>query len=331
MATQKDTPMEEFDPYLGGNQEHEDIIDSDEPLDFGNFLDDAVGEEETHEDAPQQEAQPQEDQEAEPAQDETEEVAVEASEPEPESDHDDETHIPKSRLEREAAKRRELEEMNRRLQQQMKDLERSIQQGGSDTRVSVDIDDDLQAQAQKIFEAIGDENLDDASKMFNDVIKAVATRAAETAVAGIDERIERGAERYTTSRTVTTIINKLKSDYPELDESAPEFNQDYVDETLLFQRHFIEKGLDAATALERAAQRVLPAAAPTQTTQATPPPKRRSTREAAEVANAQPPKIRGQSTQADTSMTKIDIAGMSDEEFTALAAKELKKMRGDFL
>jgi len=329
----------EFNPFAGGDGDGiEDIIGTeDEVLDFGNEVVDTESEETDAQETAETQTDSEEDSteeqstESETAQEDDEVITPsqeEAAQGQQEDTHD--STIPKSRLERETAKRRELEEMNRRLQQKVAEIERSRHAQQDGERVSVEFSDEIKNQAQKIFQAIGDENLEDASEMFNNILKTVAEQAVAKATADIDTKVAQGAEDFTNRQTVAGTITQLKQEYPELDQDSDNYNQDAVDETLLFQKYFIEKGQDPATALRKAASKVMGTAeaAPASTTL---PPKQASPKQVAEANNSQPPRTRGQTNSSKSDVNKVDITKLSDEEFEQLAEKELKKLRGDFI
>lgn len=319
-------PAVDFDPFLGGDDGVNDIAEEEMSLDFGNQFEPEDDEEETAPPA----SEPPADDTPPPAPDETEAEppAETPSETPPAQEPPEDATIPKSRLERETAKRRELEEMNRRLQEKIRQFENSVQRD-DDTRVSVEFSEDIQKQAQKIFQAIGDENLDEASEMFNNVLKNVAEQAALAATSNIDEKINRGAQAVNNQQSVAGAISELKQRYPELDNDAEEFNEESVEETLLFQRFFIDKGLDPASALRRAAEKVMGAAEGTAPVSTTPPERKPSVRDITQAQNSQPPRTRGQTNRATDQVRKKSISEMSDEEFEQLSGKELKMLRGD--
>lgn len=330
------TDMIEFNPFLGGGDPAEGI-----DLEIGDTGDTVLEEATTDEteEAPQTEEQPkeQEQSESEPEQPEDDEPAA-AEDAAPDTPtaaaEDEDARIPKSRLEREAEKRRELEAANNRLQAQMRELQQRLESNKQPDAPKIELDEATTGRAQELFQAIGDENLDEASKIFQEIIRSTAETAARSAVQDIDGKIEQGASRHTTKLTVGQTIEELKATYPVLDDNADEYDSERVEETLVFQDMFINKGFDPATALRKAAEKVMGYSQPAQPQQAgsapVPPPKKASPKKVAEAANAQPPRTDGTSTKAAESDTP-SIASMSLEDFEKLTASELAKIRGDFL
>lgn len=339
----KKTEAIEFDPFLGGDDSNYDIEEAlpettkveetDEAPALSNQpieeieepakLDDGVQDDDN--DSQTKEPEPQTESENEEAGEEDRADVAEAD-----GRESDEPHIPKSRLDREAARRRELEQSNQQL---MAELQRFKQQMDANVNNKPDdfqLGEEVGKKANELFQAIGDENLDQASQIFNDILKETARTAADRALQNIDTKIEQGTTRHTTAMSVQETIESLKQQYPQLDDSNDDsFDQDAVDETLLYQRYYIDKGYNPANALRMAADRIVG-----QSTQVTAPtratPKKRSVKETTDLANAQPPKTTGLTNTAPKAR-EVDLMTMPLDDFEKLTQAELAKLRGDYL
>jgi hypothetical protein len=126
---------------------------------------------------------------------------------------------------------------------------------------------------------------------------------------------------------------ELQTTYPELDETSAEYNKDLTQEVMDLRDAFMIQGFTGADALEKAAKYVVqPKEAPS-TPQADPVEKEvaqkkkvANTSKKLKAAEKQPPALKGKNKVEK----KVDISNMSIDEFDALPAETLRRMRGDF-
>ena len=120
--------------------------------------------------------------------------------------------------------------------------------------------------------------------------------------------------------------------YPALDETHADFDETKTQEVLDLRDAFMIQGFTGVDALEKATKYVMgpvveeaPKEDPVQK-EITEKKKIANTKKKIEAAEKQPPAMKGKN-KIDT---KVDINNMSVDEFDALPAETLKRMRGDF-
>jgi hypothetical protein len=133
-------------------------------------------------------------------------------------------------------------------------------------------------------------------------------------------------------------VASIESEYSAFDQTSHEYNQDLVDEALELHAGFVSRGYTPAAAMKRAVGYVAKAnglvgrsqqeslASSTATTSPAAPPKTPSTvKSKLDLAASQPP------VQAGTSGGEVtpNYAQLSDEEWDALPASTLARLRGD--
>lgn len=125
---------------------------------------------------------------------------------------------------------------------------------------------------------------------------------------------------------------ELATQYSVLDETHADFNKEVTQEVLDLRDAFITQGFTGADALDKAAKYVMgPYKEPEPTTSAVDKKvvekkKVANTKKKIEAAESQPPTLKGKNKVEK----KVDINNMSVDEFDALPAETLKRMRGDF-
>lgn len=128
-----------------------------------------------------------------------------------------------------------------------------------------------------------------------------------------------------------TKAQQLESIFPELNQADPNFNQDKTNEVLELRDAYMSQGYTGADALQKAVDLIMP----TPNTEPAPDPTVKKVAEKKQIANTkkkieaaekQPPTMKGKN-KVDK---KVDINTMSVDEFDALPAETLKRMRGDF-
>lgn len=125
---------------------------------------------------------------------------------------------------------------------------------------------------------------------------------------------------------------ELESLYPELNQANPEFDQDKTNEVLELRDAYMTQGYMGADALDKAVKLIMGAAvAPAPVAnqlekEIVKKKKIANTNKKVEAAQKQPPTMKGKN-KVDQ---KVDIRNMSVDEFDALPAETLRRMRGDF-
>tara|TARA_R100001510_G_scaffold15615_1_gene13054 strand:- start:177 stop:1199 length:1023 start_codon:yes stop_codon:yes gene_type:complete len=125
---------------------------------------------------------------------------------------------------------------------------------------------------------------------------------------------------------------ELEAIYPELNQADPNFNQDKTNEVLELRDAYIIQGYTGADALGKAVNLIMGSTPSTETkpdpvqTKIVEKKKVANTTKKLEAAEKQPPAMKGKN-KVDK---KVDINTMSVDEFDALPAETLRRMRGDF-
>ena len=125
---------------------------------------------------------------------------------------------------------------------------------------------------------------------------------------------------------------ELEATYPELNQADPNFNQDKTNEVLELRDAYIVQGFTGADALQKSVNILMGKAATTEPA-AKPVNKKivekkkiANTNRKIEAAEKQPPAMKGK----NKTDKKVDIDKLSIDEFDALPAETLRRMRGDF-
>lgn len=134
----------------------------------------------------------------------------------------------------------------------------------------------------------------------------------------------------------------MEEAYPVFDRNHRDFNEDYTTEVVELRDAFIAKGDDAVDALSKAVKYVVKdreldgQADPVPSLAATPKSddevakKRAQVSKKLKAAESQPPELPGESSSSHGEKGQ-DISAMTEEEFDALPAATLKRLRGDII
>ena len=131
---------------------------------------------------------------------------------------------------------------------------------------------------------------------------------------------------------------ELQASFPALDENSSTYNADLTQEVMDLRDAFMIQGFTGADALDKAAKYVVktpevasqPTLVPnTQTKVAQEKKKTATVARNLQAADSQPPAMAGEGAGAKTDK-KVDLNVLSTEEFDALPAETLRRMRGDF-
>lgn len=170
--------------------------------------------------------------------------------------------------------------------------------------------------------------------------KAAALRAEireverKTMMFEVQQQMGQTVQQSTEAIALQNKAVELQAAFPELDEMAPEYNKEMTQEVMDLRDAFMIQGFTGADALEKAAKYVVQpkqeveAAVETDTTQKAVVEKKKvaNTKKKIQAAEKQPPTLKG----TNKAEKKVDISKMSVEEFDALPAETLRRMRGDF-
>ena len=127
--------------------------------------------------------------------------------------------------------------------------------------------------------------------------------------------------------------------YPELNENSTKLDQALLDEVIEMRDAYIGRGYEPVDALEKSVNYVAkfnglgteaPSTMGTQAPQDEVAKKRAEVSRKLDAAQAQPPEMAGESS-ASRGETNVNLATLTDEEFSALPESTLARLRGDIL
>jgi hypothetical protein len=291
-------------------------------IDRGDVVADSTPEpvEEAVEPAPEEteaESEPGAEAEAEP---ETEAVAEESNR--------DAFQIPKSRLDKEIARKKALqnqvEELQRRLDGQQNGVapqqSEFVFEGGDDPR--------------KMFDKVLEGDLDTANDLFSSMVSKAVNAGITSATQGIETRVRDQVKQVQRQQTEGEVAEQLENTYDFYRADSDDYDEGLVEETLAIRDSFINRGYEPADAMRQAADYVIrvnkpeliatqEAVAPAQQTR-----NPNAVQKNVAAANQQPPSL-PTSTQGSKAPPEIDLSSLSIEEFDALPKATLARLRGD--
>lgn len=263
------------------------------------------------------------------------ESAIDAETPASESETEAEApqkpfQIPKSRLDKEIARKKAL-------QNQVEDLQRQLDANkhtpGQQTEFVFEAGDD----PKKMFDKVLEGDLDTANTLFSDMVTKAVQAGIQTATANIDSRVADQVQSVNRAQTEAEVAEELENTYEIFRVDSEEYDDALVGETLAIRDSFVARGYEPADAMRQAADYVIKVNKPEllqeQATQAAPPQQTRNPQAVEKnvaAANQQPPSL-PTSTQGSKAPPEVDISNLSDEEFAALPQATLARLRGDVL
>jgi|TARA_B110000285_G_scaffold221845_1_gene275305 hypothetical protein len=325
-----------FDARVGA-----DPMEQEESLDL-NFMDEEVVEETVAEveepEVETEETKAEEEAEVEAAQ--VEETEAQAEE-EPEAEVEEETvaeveepvaepkkhMVPKERLDAVLAKQKALQKQLEELQAQNTPVENAPEPYDYDTK---------EAEYQEFI-------------LDGETAKATALRkemrAAEKAEIQfeMEQKMGQTVEHSQQATVLQQAAAELESTFPVFDQHSETFNADATQEVVDLRDAFITQGYQPVDALSKAANFVIKdhgfADAAPESALAAPAvtkpvdevaKKRANNQKKLKAAQSQPPEIPGESSSSHGEVAQ-DMSTLTEEEFNALPAATLKRMRGDIV
>ena len=327
-----------FDARVGA-----DPMEQEESLDL-NFMDEEVVEETVAEveepEVETEETKAEEEAEVEAAQVEETEAQAE-EEPEVEAEVEEETvaeveepvaepkkhMVPKERLDAVLAKQKALQKQLEELQSQNTPVENAPEPYDYDTK---------EAEYQEFI-------------LDGETAKATALRkemrAAEKAEIQfeMEQKMGQTVEHSQQATVLQQAAAELESTFPVFDQHSETFNADATQEVVDLRDAFITQGYQPVDALSKAANFVIKdhgfADAAPESALAAPAvtkpvdevaKKRANNQKKLKAAQSQPPEIPGESSSSHGEVAQ-DMSTLTEEEFNALPAATLKRMRGDIV
>jgi len=266
------------------------------------------------------------------------EDAVEVAPEEPEKPH----MIPKSRLDSQIRKTRELEEAKIRMEEQMKFLQAQIDAGKQPEPAAEappqEETYDFAGQYKLMQELTLDGEPDKAAEVFQDILSHQQSSMEQRFNHQIAQTYEQNRSQEQIQADLASAANEIVSDYPELDiQNKDAFNAELTGEInelmgalTTVQRDDGMPKYTPAQALRQAVAMKMPEKAPLQQQLA-------ESQQAATgnvkkkvaAANQVPPTLPGDRGTSHGKTPQIDPLTMTEEDFDALPASTLARLRGD--
>jgi len=300
-----DTPEEEADPTDAAIAHLVEVADEAEA---------AEGEEEVESELEGDEAG-LEGEEVEEEVEEEEEVKEAAT-----SKSDEKAHmVPKSRMDEEIARRRQLEDRLAKLEESAK------------PEVAPEPEFDFDGKEAEYMDAVLDGETDKAQKVRKEIRSAERDSMAKEL---------RGEIHNTTNVTkqqldLDVAVSDMMASYPVLDSNSDQADTDLIADANELMGMYADKGMAQADALRKAVRMTLASSMPEllqpKAVETKPAAKKRETDVNAklEAANKQPAKLAGESA-ATRDNDVVNISTMTDSDFEKLSEAQMHRLRGDF-
>ena len=300
-----DTPEEEADPTDAAIAHLVEVADEAEA---------AEGEEEVESELESDEGG-LEGEEVEEEVEEEEEVKEAAT-----SKSDDKAHmVPKSRMDEEIARRRQLEDRLAKLEESAK------------PEVAPEPEFDFDGKEAEYMDAVLDGETDKAQKVRKEIRSAERDSMAKEL---------RGEIHNTTNVTkqqldLDVAVSDMMASYPVLDSNSDQADTDLIADANELMGMYADKGMAQADALRKAVRMTLASSMPEllqpKAVETKPAAKKRETDVNAklEAANKQPAKLAGESA-ATRDNDVVNISTMTDSDFEKLSEAQMHRLRGDF-
>ena len=300
-----DTPEEEADPTDAAIAHLVEVADEAEA---------AEGEEEVESELEGDEAG-LEGEEVEEEVEEEEEVKEAAT-----SKSDEKAHmVPKSRMDEEIARRRQLEDRLAKLEESAK------------PEVAPEPEFDFDGKEAEYMDAVLDGETDKAQKVRKEIRSAERDSMAKEL---------RGEIHNTTNVTkqqldLDVAVSDMMASYPVLDSNSDQADTDLIADANELMGMYADKGMAQADALRKAVRMTLASNMPEllqpKAVETKPAAKKRETDVNAKLdaASKQPAKLAGESA-ATRGDDVVNISTMTDSDFEKLSEAQMQRLRGDF-
>ena len=328
-----------FDEFAGGDGREEFDASS---LDRGDIPEEEVDptdaaiahlvevadEAEAEEEAPEEEAEAAEGEEEVESELEGDEAGLEGEEVEEEEEEveevaaksDEKSHmVPKSRMDEEIARRRQLEERLAKLEERSKPEE------------APEPEFDFDGKEAEYMDAVLDGETDKAQQ----VRKEIRSAERDSMAKELRKDIHNTTNVTKQQLDLDVAVSDMMTSYPVLDSNSDQADADMIADANELMGMYAERGMAQADALRKAVRMTLAASMPEllqpKAVESKPTAKKRTTdvKQKLEAANKQPAKLAGESA-ATRGNDVVDISTMTDADFDKLSDAQMKRLRGDF-
>lgn len=232
--------------------------------------------------------------------------------------------VPKSRLDEVLAK-------NKKMQKRIDDIEKQEAEVKAEAPKY-----DFDVKEQEYQQLILDGESAKAVGLRNEIRKA----EKDALMFDIQQQMGQTVQQNQAQQELAQKAEEIASTFPILDENAADFNEDLTREVMELRDAFITQGYEPADSLAKATEYTLAAKKPellqtqeakdtTQTKQLAEKKQKATVKNKIAASKAQPPTLKGEGT-AKRGDKAADINVLSDDEFGALPAETLRRLRGDF-
>jgi len=325
-----------FDEFAGGDGREEFDASS---LDRGDIPEEEVDptdaaiahlvevadEAEAEEEAPEEEAEAAEGEEEVESELEGDEAGLEGEEVEEEVEEvaaksDEKSHmVPKSRMDEEIARRRQLEDRLAKLEERSKPEE------------APEPEFDFDGKEAEYMDAVLDGETDKAQK----VRKEIRSAERDSMAKELRKDIHNTTNVTKQQLDLDVAVSDMMASYPVLDSNSDQADADMIADANELMGMYAERGMAQADALRKAVRMTLASSMPEllqpKAVESKPTAKKRTTdvKQKLEAANKQPAKLAGESA-ATRGNDVVDISTMTDADFDKLSDAQMKRLRGDF-
>jgi hypothetical protein len=194
---------------------------------------------------------------------------------------------------------------------------------------------DFDTQETDYMNAVLDGDQDKAKSIRKEIRQAERSHLESELTRDIEQKVTRNS----TEAAIQDAASTIEEAFPIFDASSSEFSEELTSEVNKYMTGFIQSGQNPVEALEEATTYVLSKhnmidstseAAPVLGNASKVATKKAQISKKLKVAESQPPELPGESS-ANKGEQPFDINTMTEEEFAALPAATLKRMRGDII
>ena len=282
-------------------------------------------------DVPRETSETEAETEVEEAETEVEEAETEAEteteeqvaeEPEPEKKETPKM-IPKSRLDEVLTQNKALKKRIEQSEKAQKEVEETTEAYDFDTKET------------DYMNAVLDGDQDKAKALRKEIRQAERSHIESELTQNIEQKVTRSS----TETAIQDAASTIEEAFPIFDSNSSEFNEELTSEVNKYMTGFIQSGQNPVEALEEATTYVLSKnnmiddtseAAPVLGNTGKAAKKKAEISKKLKAAESQPPDLPGESS-ANKGEQPFDVNTMTEEEFDALPAATLKRIRGDIL
>ena len=251
--------------------------------------------------------------------------------------------IPKARLDTQIAKTRDLEHDNIRMQEQLRIVQEQmnqiqIQKGTQNPPTAPEPEAekfDYASHIDQMNEAILDGEKDQAASALQTILSEQRKDIESNIMQNVEQTLGQNARETQVQQELSKVTTQLEQDYPQFNpENTTVYDQEVVDNVnrlMAAYTHMTDNQGYAmytpATALQEAINILVGQPGKAQTAPAQDTPKDLSKK--IKASNKQPPELRGDSAASHGSEKTMDVYSMPEDEFDALPASTIRKLRGD--